>query len=716
LKQLNHSENTGDEEFASLESLIKSSDLSVRGYNVARGLELTDTFQLVEYYQKFGNFLRARNCGQLTNLELIGIAEDFRKRYSAIIRQKETFFSQTDISLPSALLKMWLDQLSVRSRNSILGYLNNDLNNRDGWLDMFDEEFSFIDLYGCGQKAAKELERFFSNLKNEVLRFNSISSADREWYIFFQQLKFRYYLESVRAEDYNPLSILDLLLTEGNLYTKNERIVLQIGTAVFKTQPSKNEAIASLIGLTRERTRQLQHGVIDKLLGFLDFVSRNQPKGVSIPSIQDEFVFIDEAFADQLNDQYQVHFSSFFYCLYFSRTQPQYGVLGQVEDVLLNQGIGHSNRHDWKSIYLVPRRLQINGLSQIIENVYQLTKDKRKETISVPLIEILPNKFKYLDRKDNFHRFMRHVLLGEFDLELTLSGAIVFQSNSRRKMVEYYHDSLKEIGVWASAEVIVSKVNELFPEMDCTTGSVRNAIVRDDRFMFKGRSGLYGLKEWEARSDTYRGGTIREFALEYLVDRNKPVHYEEVTNYVKKFRPKTSQKSVIQNLKISESDEFVFFKGYVAVKGADLSGLDPKIRNYKSSPKSWNERFRELQLYCEREKRLPSSNSDSHNTRALHAWLYRQKNCDDIPELKKRAIQNLLNSYKFVRKRTVVKDWDEKYEELRKFCNSNKRFPDSKSTNRSERSLHGWYVQQTKKLKKSDLRYVRLVTLKWTVK
>lgn len=69
-----------------------------------------------------------------------------------------------------------------------------------------------------------------------------------------------------------------------------------------------------------------------------------------------------------------------------------------------------------------------------------------------------------------------------------------------------------------------------FKRKDVTTQAIHNELIKDDRFVLIGR-GIYALKEWG-----YKKGTVADVITEVLKKANEPLHRDEIVKRVLKNR------------------------------------------------------------------------------------------------------------------------------------------------------------------------------------
>lgn len=90
---------------------------------------------------------------------------------------------------------------------------------------------------------------------------------------------------------------------------------------------------------------------------------------------------------------------------------------------------------------------------------------------------------------------------------------------------------LKENGKQMHFSDIAGKIKDSdFKRKDVTTQAIHNELIKDDRFVLVGR-GIYALKEWG-----YKKGTVSDVITEILKKANEPLHRDEIVKRVLKNR------------------------------------------------------------------------------------------------------------------------------------------------------------------------------------
>ncbi len=83
--------------------------------------------------------------------------------------------------------------------------------------------------------------------------------------------------------------------------------------------------------------------------------------------------------------------------------------------------------------------------------------------------------------------------------------------------------------------------NSTFKRKNVTTQAIHNELIKDDRFVLIGR-GIYALKEWG-----YKRGTVADMIADVLKKENGPLHRDEIVKRVLKLR-QVKETTILLNL------------------------------------------------------------------------------------------------------------------------------------------------------------------------
>lgn len=90
-------------------------------------------------------------------------------------------------------------------------------------------------------------------------------------------------------------------------------------------------------------------------------------------------------------------------------------------------------------------------------------------------------------------------------------------------------------------EIAQAIKNSSFKRRDVTTQAIHNELIKDDRFVLIGR-GIYALKEWG-----YKKGTVADIITEVLKKSDGPLHRDEIVKRVLKKR-QVKETTILLNL------------------------------------------------------------------------------------------------------------------------------------------------------------------------
>ena len=99
--------------------------------------------------------------------------------------------------------------------------------------------------------------------------------------------------------------------------------------------------------------------------------------------------------------------------------------------------------------------------------------------------------------------------------------------NIRDKIYVILHENGKQMHFGEIAEAIRESD---FKRKDVTTQAIHNELIKDNRFILVGR-GIYALKEWG-----FKQGTVADVITEVLKDAGEPLHRDEIVKRVLKKR------------------------------------------------------------------------------------------------------------------------------------------------------------------------------------
>jgi Sigma-70, region 4 len=272
------------------------------------------------------------------------------------------------------------------------------------------------------------------------------------------------------------------------------------------------EQIGELLGITRERVRQLEKSVIIKLKamgeeGKLPGLQSIEKSIISMLQTNGSVSRISQL-TEQLTgsaDRIQQARIAFLATLC-----PQLVIIDENDDY--HQSLGLLSTHDEKTIKAQVAKLieAIKGIGQpaTIQEIIEQGGLQSAESAGA-----LASTSKHLA-----------TLNGRWGL---VKWPMVNPKNIRDKIYVILYENGKHMHFNEIADAIKASS---FKRKDVTTQAIHNELIKDKRFVLIGR-GIYALKEWG-----YKKGTVADIITEVLQKSGEPLHRDEIVKRVLKSR------------------------------------------------------------------------------------------------------------------------------------------------------------------------------------
>jgi len=283
------------------------------------------------------------------------------------------------------------------------------------------------------------------------------------------------------------------------------------------------EQIGDLLGITRERVRQLEKAVLARL--------KAQAADGELPSIAEaEKVFIKhlhelgrvatvadltQAISGQDDDRSQAHVAL------IATIAPGLVIIDENDDYRPAVAIGE--HHDEAKV----RHL----IDQVVEEIKTVGQPVSIDELHARLRFEHPQHIQALASVSKRLASLRN-LWG------LIKWPLVNPKNIRDKIYVVLKDNDKPMHFSAIAGAIK---NSSFKRKDVTTQAIHNELIKDKRFVLIGR-GIYALKEWG-----YKKGTVADVITEVLKKSGKPLHRDEIVKRVLKSR-RVKETTILLNL------------------------------------------------------------------------------------------------------------------------------------------------------------------------
>jgi DNA-directed RNA polymerase delta subunit len=283
------------------------------------------------------------------------------------------------------------------------------------------------------------------------------------------------------------------------------------------------EQIGELLGITRERVRQLEKAILSRL--------KTLAQDGKLPGIDN----VEKIFIRYLHDQ------------------------GRVSTIAKLAEVIDGNDDDKTKAHVALLTTISPGLIIIDENdhyrhgvaIAQYHDQKKVQSLVKSVVAEIktvgePVSIEELHARMHFEHPSYIEALASLSKELaTLGGKwglirwpLVNPKNIRDKIYVVLKDKNKPMHF---SEISNEIKNSTFKRRDVTTQAIHNELIKDKRFILIGR-GIYALKEWG-----YKQGTVADVIADVLKKSGKPLHRDEIVKRVLKSR-RVKETTILLNL------------------------------------------------------------------------------------------------------------------------------------------------------------------------
>ena len=306
----------------------------------------------------------------------------------------------------------------------------------------------------------------------------------------------------------------------GTIDREREREIIARRFGLFDRRETL-EQIGELLGITRERVRQLEKAVVTKL----------KAAGEDLPHIKEVEAVLGEHLTQMGNvartgeitkrlapentkvDQSRVAF--------LAHLAPNIAVIDDNDHFY--HCLGLAGKHSEKAIR--------DHVGKVTDAITAIGEPTNIESIAR---EAGNSDTKHVEALASISKNVSS-LHGRWGLT---QWPMVNPKNIRDKIYVILHDHKKPMHFSEIAEAI--KKSD-FKRKDVTTQAIHNELIKDKRFVLIGR-GIYALREWG-----YKKGTVADVIAEVLKKENGPLHRDEIVRRVLKSR-QVKETTILLNL------------------------------------------------------------------------------------------------------------------------------------------------------------------------
>lgn len=304
-------------------------------------------------------------------------------------------------------------------------------------------------------------------------------------------------------------SIVNGLL--ATIEREREREIISRRFGLFERKETL-EQIGELLGITRERVRQLEKAVVAKLKtaaenGSLPHIEDFQSRLMAVLDKEGCLLRVN-AMAEKLGiDESRVEQSRI---AFIAQLCPKMTVIEEDDNYYLSVGI--AERFDAQGIK--------HDIDRIVEAVVAIGE---------------PSKIDIIAKQANLEDEACTESLARSSKKLAtlhgLWGLVKWPVVNPKNIRDKIYVILKENGKHMHFNEIADAIKQSnFKRKDVTKQAIHNELIKDKRFVLVGR-GIYALKEWG-----YEKGTVADIITEILRKEGKALHRDEIVQRVLKSR------------------------------------------------------------------------------------------------------------------------------------------------------------------------------------
>ncbi len=297
----------------------------------------------------------------------------------------------------------------------------------------------------------------------------------------------------------------------GTIEREREREIVARRFGLFDRKETL-EQIGELLGITRERVRQLEKAVVARLKaaaeqGQLPHLSEVEETFVDAIKDLGGVTRITDLSAKLTKDNSRIDQARI---AFLAQLCPKLAVVDDNDH--FHHAVGLKSIHDEKKIK--------DQVGKIIEAIKDIAAPTTVEKVAE---KVNNNDPKHVEALASTSKHLA-TLNGRWGL---IKWPMVNPKNIRDKIYVILHESGKHMHFNEIAKAIKDSD---FKRKDVTTQAIHNELIKDKRFVLIGR-GIYALKEWG-----YEKGTVADIIVEVLKKSGEPLHRDEIVKQVLKSR------------------------------------------------------------------------------------------------------------------------------------------------------------------------------------
>lgn len=443
-----------------------------------------------------------------------------------------------------------------------------------------------------------------------------------------------------------------------------DRAIIDSQLKIYQGQILQNrKETAKALNITPERMRQLRIAIFKKLRAYISLIHK-------IGEQYEPRFRYNLSEISSINNQEYTHFNNNFILWTIScLMKNEYELLGDPETAFANP-YGYE-----VNLVLVPKALSgIFDFHSFVHYFEELQETKRADDMLIPLQDSIIRFFKdrvYYEKLDELSFHCRHILRSVFGFDVN-NDVVVVERNASRNNTEWVELIIREVGHPMTIEELYDELEKRHPGKSKSPIALAGAVRMNPNLVPIGRSSTFGLREWS--EGAHRGGTIREFAAEYLLSLDKPIaQLPDIAKYVRQYRPSSSDKSINSNLLLEANGAFdIFFKGdtrYIGLSGYDYGEEYRRYDRKKDAKRDFKTSCTLLEEFVAENGRLPFSHRVNDDEKRLaRFWNVQLAQLEKglLEEEDKEIIESMVERFAGLKIHKKEFDWLQTYETIRR--------------------------------------------------
>ncbi len=532
-----------------LKKLCDIEDLNTWAYNICLNNNLLDLKSILKYYWENKNFLKLKRIGEFINYKLIDVC----KKYEIIALEK---YNEDEIDLNNEkgyILDLFneklINDLSTRPRNALSRFLKRDYSIKNTYKLLFAKNSIKLKvIYGVGVKSVKELENYKSTLSKKI-EFIKLADDKKVIKIEYMKVKLIDKFKSISIVDLNNLinkngeiyllSLIENLLFKNRIYSGDDLAVFLNTLNYFENRKYyRTQNVSKILNSSNSRIRQIRSRIYNGFNNRFKFIFDYYPDFESqynIPSNTDLIYLDNKSIKKIIENEKTVFNKNFIYKIISVKYSQTHAIVGKERNIIYNKNKGLYKY--WKNIYIISKELvSVFEFEKFLNEIIFRLNSRITESYTLDFDShfceiLLKDKSKYKRVYDVCNK----ILKADFDIVIDKNKKIRFKKNLPPVTDKLAIEILNEVKKPLTAKQIKNRLSKKYVERNFDLRNLVKSIRKNQKIIYFGRVGVYGLKSWETSNPLLKGGTIKHLIMEYIENYGAPAHIIDIEKYISQF-------------------------------------------------------------------------------------------------------------------------------------------------------------------------------------